>query len=292
MSVSTLSTVLFITVCAFCTLYIPQPILPLLAEQYGVSLTDSALLISATLVPLGIAPLVYGYITEATSAQRVLLVSLAALALNQGLFLLVDSYWGLVSLRFMQGLLLPAIFTALMTYFASMASVGRVRNAVSYYIAATILGGFFCSAGRADEWEEFVKSHADKITGHDKDLAQVTESIRLCAALRDAQSGATNAWFAASSVGGASGQSRLARNARQQPFPAATAQAPSSPLASDDESVRVVRVLAPLDLERQARALGAAGVAAHHGPRAEALADLVEGAVQATAPLGLLRRSE
>lgn len=142
MSVSTLSAVLFITVCAFCTLYIPQPILPLLAAEYGVSLTDSALLISATLIPLGIAPLVYGYVTEATSAQRVLLVSLVALAINQGLFLMVDTYWGLVTLRFVQGLLLPAIFTALMTYFASMANVERVRHAVSYYVAASILGGF------------------------------------------------------------------------------------------------------------------------------------------------------
>ncbi len=145
MSVSTLSVVLFITVCAFCTLYIPQPILPLLAAEYGVSLTEAALLISATLVPLSIAPLLYGYVTEAVSAQRVLLVSLLALAVNQALFVVVDSYWGLVTLRLLQGLLLPAIFTALMTYSASMANVERVRNAVSYYIAASILGGF---AGR------------------------------------------------------------------------------------------------------------------------------------------------
>jgi len=142
MSVSTLRVVLFITVCAFCTLYVPQPILPLLASEYGVSLTEAALLISATLIPLSIAPLLYGYITEAVSAQRVLLVSLLALAVNQALFLMVDSYWGLVTLRLVQGLLLPAIFTALMTYCANMASVERVRNAVSYYIAASILGGF------------------------------------------------------------------------------------------------------------------------------------------------------
>lgn len=142
MSVSTLSVVLFITVCAFCTLYVPQPILPLLAGEYGVSMTEAALLISATLIPLSVAPLLYGYITEAVSAQRVLLVSLLALAINQALFIVVDSYWGLVALRLVQGLLLPAIFTALMTYCANMANVERVRNAVSYYIAASILGGF------------------------------------------------------------------------------------------------------------------------------------------------------
>ncbi len=142
MSVSTLSAVLFITVCAFGTLYIPQPILPLIAAQLGVSMTDVSLLISVTLVPLGIAPLVYGYLTEASSARRVLLVAMGLLAVNQGLFLVVEAFWGLVLLRLMQGLLLPAIFTALMTYCANMVRVERVRNAVSYYIAATILGGF------------------------------------------------------------------------------------------------------------------------------------------------------
>jgi alanyl aminopeptidase len=48
-------------------------------------------------------------------------------------------------------------------------------------------GSFFCSAGRADEWAEFVNSHADKIPGYERDLAQATESIRLCAALKGAQ---------------------------------------------------------------------------------------------------------
>jgi len=50
------------------------------------------------------------------------------------------------------------------------------------------LGGAFCSAGRADEWQEFVVSHADKIPGYERNLAQATERIRLCAALREAKS--------------------------------------------------------------------------------------------------------
>ncbi len=49
------------------------------------------------------------------------------------------------------------------------------------------LGSYFCSDSRADEWETFVKSRADKLPGYERELAQATESIRLCAALRGAQ---------------------------------------------------------------------------------------------------------
>ncbi len=49
------------------------------------------------------------------------------------------------------------------------------------------LGGSFCSADKAVEWETFVKSRADMIPGYERDLAQATESVRLCAALKDAQ---------------------------------------------------------------------------------------------------------
>jgi len=47
-------------------------------------------------------------------------------------------------------------------------------------------GGAFCSNDRADEWQQFVKSHADRLPGYERDLAQVTESIHLCAALKRA----------------------------------------------------------------------------------------------------------
>jgi alanyl aminopeptidase len=49
------------------------------------------------------------------------------------------------------------------------------------------LGSYFCSDGRADEWETFVKSNADRLPGYERKLAQATESIRLCTALRGAQ---------------------------------------------------------------------------------------------------------
>jgi alanyl aminopeptidase len=47
-------------------------------------------------------------------------------------------------------------------------------------------GGAFCSADRADEWQDFVEARADSLPGYERTLAQATEGVRLCAALREA----------------------------------------------------------------------------------------------------------
>jgi len=51
------------------------------------------------------------------------------------------------------------------------------------------LGAYFCSNEQADEWEAYVLEHAAELPGYDRPLAQATETVRLCAALRDASAG-------------------------------------------------------------------------------------------------------
>ena len=136
---------LIATVIAFSTLYIPQPMLPLLAQSFAVSAGEAGLLMTAAMLPLALAPVFYGYFLQAIPARLMLMVALFLLAINQVCFYFTDAFWQLLALRIAQGLLLPAIFTALMTYCASMAPAGRIRRAMGFYIGATILGGF---AGR------------------------------------------------------------------------------------------------------------------------------------------------
>jgi len=49
------------------------------------------------------------------------------------------------------------------------------------------LGGSFCGADQAIDWQSFIESHAGKLPGYERSLAQATEGIRLCAGLRDAR---------------------------------------------------------------------------------------------------------
>ena len=48
-------------------------------------------------------------------------------------------------------------------------------------------GGSFCSNERADEWTSFIQSHAGSLPGYERSLAQADETVRLCAALREAK---------------------------------------------------------------------------------------------------------
>ena len=133
---------LIATVISFSTLYIPQPMLPLLAEHFGVSAGEAGLLMTVAMLPLAFAPIAYGYFLQAVPAKLMLVVALSLLALNQACFYFATEFWHLIGLRLLQGLLLPAIFTALMTYCASMVPAAMVRRAMGFYIGATILGGF------------------------------------------------------------------------------------------------------------------------------------------------------
>ena len=133
---------LIATVISFSTLYIPQPLLPLLAQEFGVSAGEAGLLMTVTMLPLALAPVFYGYFLQAIPARTMLMVALALLAINQICFVVAAEFWHLLLLRFLQGLLLPAIFTALMTYCSAMSPQGQVRKAMALYIGTTIIGGF------------------------------------------------------------------------------------------------------------------------------------------------------
>ncbi len=137
-----LTIVLVTTFFAFSTLYIPQPILPLLAATYNVSAADASLLVSATMILLGITPIMFSRVLQAIAAHDILRPAIFLLAISNLLLAIADQFWQLLLLRVLQGLLLPVIFTALMTHCSAIAASGKVRLYMAYYVATTIFGGF------------------------------------------------------------------------------------------------------------------------------------------------------
>ncbi len=137
---------IFTTILTLSALYAPQPLLPVLAAEFGVTREAAAALITVAFIPLSLAPLVYGYILESVSATRMLRRAVLLLALSELAFFLAPDFTSLLALRLVQGLLIPAILTSLMTQLASVAPGAEVQRTMAVYIAATILGGFL---GRA-----------------------------------------------------------------------------------------------------------------------------------------------
>lgn len=138
--------VIFTTVLTLSAMYAPQPLLPVIVREFGVSRETAALLTTIAFVPLSIAPLFYGYILESLSPRRMLRIAILLLALSEVAFFFGSSFSALVGIRLFQGLLVPAILTALMTYISLVTPSANVQRALGVYISATILGGFL---GRA-----------------------------------------------------------------------------------------------------------------------------------------------
>ena len=90
---------LIATVISFSTLYIPQPMLPLLASNFGVTAGEAGLLMTLAMLPLAFAPVLYGYFLQAIPARLMLTVGLILLALNQVCFYFAAEFWHLLALR-------------------------------------------------------------------------------------------------------------------------------------------------------------------------------------------------
>lgn len=125
-----------------CMLYGPQPLLPSLRAEFGVDQAAVSLLITAAMLPLGLAPVAYGCLLETFSAKRLLAASAAVLCACQLALSAQHQFPFLLGLRVVQGLAFPALFTSLMTYVAGNNPPDAMARVMSLYIGATVCGGF------------------------------------------------------------------------------------------------------------------------------------------------------
>ncbi|MCK4501470.1 MAG: MFS transporter [Desulfuromonadales bacterium] len=138
--------IIFNTILVLSVLYAPQPLLPLLSQEFGVSREAAAALTTITFIPLALAPLAYGYLLETVSPIRVLKIAVPLLAVTELCFAGTSNFSLLMTIRLIQGLLIPAILTSLMTYLSGRSAADTIQRVMAIYIAATIFGGFI---GRA-----------------------------------------------------------------------------------------------------------------------------------------------
>ena len=130
------------TILTLCTLYAVQPIQPLFEQEFSLSRFEAVIFTTVIMLPLGVAPIFYGYILETFSSKRFLKNAVLWLGLLELLFAFTNTYPLLLAIRGFQGLLIPAVLTSLMSYISFITPKDKVQQAIGYYIGATILGGF------------------------------------------------------------------------------------------------------------------------------------------------------
>lgn len=140
--------IVYIAIVTLSSVYIPQPLLPLLASEFHTSTHNASLIISITLLPMAFAPLFYGYFLENHQPKMILSFSLFITGIFQILLTWCHSLEIFLVLRFIQSLFFPAILTTLLTILTRIQTRSLQFN-VSVYIAATIAGGLIGRMGGA-----------------------------------------------------------------------------------------------------------------------------------------------
>ncbi|WP_295739945.1 MFS transporter [uncultured Helicobacter sp.] len=148
MDIKTKVSVIYIAIITLSSVYIPQPILPLLALEFNTTAQNASAITSITLLPMAFAPLFYGYFLENHQPKLILSLSLFIAGIFQILLAWCESLETFLLLRFIQSLFFPAILTTLLTILTRSQS-GSLQFNVSIYIASTIAGGLIGRMGGA-----------------------------------------------------------------------------------------------------------------------------------------------
>jgi YNFM family putative membrane transporter len=129
-------------VCAFLELYCTQPLLPLLAHVFHASKTGVSMTVSAATLGVAISAPIFGAVTERLARTRVIVVSILGVSIPTVLAATSTSLAQLIFWRFLQGIMVPGIIAAVVTYIGEEWPPERIALIMSFYVSGTALGGF------------------------------------------------------------------------------------------------------------------------------------------------------
>lgn len=130
-----------LVVAAFSTVYITQPVLPVLTGEFGVSEFQASLSVSAVILGMALANLPWGRLADHAPVRPIILAGGLVIALC-GLFCAATASLRLLVLaRFVQGLFIPTLSTCVVVYLARSLPLERLNVVMGSYVSATVAGG-------------------------------------------------------------------------------------------------------------------------------------------------------
>jgi predicted MFS family arabinose efflux permease len=131
--------------CTFLHLYGPQALLPELARDFGVGAAEISGMITASTLAIALTAPFTGAAADVLGRKRLITAAMFAVAVPVLIEAFATSPGALIFWRFVEGLLLPPIFTVVLAYVGDEWPAREVAGAAGLYVSASSLGGF---AGR------------------------------------------------------------------------------------------------------------------------------------------------
>ncbi|MFH2131196.1 MAG: MFS transporter [bacterium] len=129
---------------AFTNIYLTQPVLPVLQQEFGADLVLVSFSVSAVIFGIAISNLPFGFLADRLPIQRIILSGGILVAACGLVCSVTHVLWIFIGFRFLQGIFIPSLTTCLAAYLAKTLPVERLNVVMGSYVSATILGGM-CS---------------------------------------------------------------------------------------------------------------------------------------------------
>jgi MFS transporter, YNFM family, putative membrane transport protein len=125
----------------FLTIYVTQPVLPVLKEEFGVTPGVASLTVSAVVLGIALANLPFGALADRYPIRPIVLGGGSVVALTSLACALTHRIGLLVAGRFVQGLFIPSMSTCLAAYLSRALPPDRLAVVMGWYVSATVAGG-------------------------------------------------------------------------------------------------------------------------------------------------------
>jgi MFS transporter, YNFM family, putative membrane transport protein len=127
---------------AFVNLYSPQALLPELAREFHVGAGEISALMTAGTAAIALSAPFTGALADIAGRKRLIAAAMFAVVAPTLIMTFAGSVPQLTSWRFVQGLLLPPIFTVAVAYIGDEWPPNDVARVAGVYISGSAIGGF------------------------------------------------------------------------------------------------------------------------------------------------------
>jgi len=129
----------------FMTIYITQPVLPVIRSEFGVSAFVASMTVSAVILGIALTTLPFGRLVDSVPLRPIVLSGGVVVAASGLVCAATGSLPVLLVARFVQGLFIPSLTTCLVVYLVRSFPPDRLNVMMGSYVSATVAGGL---AGR------------------------------------------------------------------------------------------------------------------------------------------------
>lgn len=133
--------IFFSGLSVFAQLYLFQPMLPMAAEQFNVTVGDTSLLVSSSTIGMALGLLFFAFKADSYSRKRLMVFSLISSALLTIISTWIPSLSLLIGIGMLKGFVVSGVSAVALAYLTEEVYLAAVPAAISMYLSGNTIGG-------------------------------------------------------------------------------------------------------------------------------------------------------